>query len=91
MQRKEQDDIIPEEDLKVIKAYKNLFDSDFGRMVLDDLRVEYCSGSFVPGDPYYTAYNEGQRSVVLALEAVLSMELPEQINADEEEKEVDAT
>tara|TARA_R100000664_G_C2691934_1_gene95716 strand:- start:90 stop:341 length:252 start_codon:yes stop_codon:yes gene_type:complete len=47
--------------------YKRLFDTDDGKVVLEHLKV--CFGfyqtTYAKGDPYDTAFFEGQRSVVL--------------------------
>lgn len=55
-----------------IMDYQATFVEGRGRNVLDDLRAQYCHrSSFVSGDPYATAFREGQRDVVLAIESVL--------------------
>lgn len=52
-----------------IADYKELFESDVGRKVLFSLIKSYgvLNSTHVPGDPYSTAFNEGQRSVVLMI------------------------
>ena len=48
-----------------IQAYKFTFESEHGQKVLYDLIKAHClSMSYVPSDPYGTAFNEGARSVV---------------------------
>ncbi|HTI86318.1 MAG TPA: hypothetical protein VL966_06920 [Alphaproteobacteria bacterium] len=52
---------------EVAGAYRNTFAGDDGRRVLNDL-ARYCrfgTTSFVPGDPYQTAFNEGARDAFL--------------------------
>jgi hypothetical protein len=50
-----------------IQAYKSVFKSEDGQKVLWDLMKlnSFMQDSYVQGDPYSTAYNEGRRSVVL--------------------------
>lgn len=52
----------------IIYAYKRLFDSEDGKIVLKDLarscRLDQSSFS---SDPYETAFNEGERHVVLRI------------------------
>ena len=50
------------------KLYKRLFSSEDGNRVLQDLMVShYMMGNTMSADPYVTAFNEGQRNVVLRL------------------------
>lgn len=54
---------------RVAEAYRQLLapETDSARLVLSDL-AQYCRvgrSSFVPGDPYQTAFNEGARDVFL--------------------------
>ncbi len=65
---------------KVISQYKKVFNSENGKAVLYDLmRGNYFlnTTTFVPGDPYSTARNEGQRDVVVRILYILKMN-PEQ-------------
>jgi len=53
------------------------YDATFGKgrgvNVLNDLSTQYeRRSSFVPGDPYATAFREGQRDVVLAIKTMLT-------------------
>ena len=48
---------------QVAAAYVDVFDTPPGRLILTDL-ARYCNAqtsSFVPNDPYQTAFNEGGR------------------------------
>ena len=59
---------------QIVIDYKITFTSDHGKNVLDDLK-EFCGynkPSFTPGDPYHTAFNEGQRNVCLRILRVLA-------------------
>ena len=49
--------------------YRQVFNSAEGLVVLDDLKKRFnINGStFERGDPHYSAYLEGQRSVVLSI------------------------
>ena len=56
-----------------VMDYHATFSAGRGRNVLNDLRAQYQRrSSFVPGDPQATAFREGQRDVVLAIEAMLA-------------------
>lgn len=57
---------------KTEAAYRVFETSGDGQTVLADLCESYMDrSSFVPGDSHATAFNEGQRSVVLAIFALL--------------------
>lgn len=61
-----------QESKKVQSAYRIFEMSPDGQAVLDDLCDAYYDvGTFVPGDPYATARNEGRREVVLAIFEIL--------------------
>lgn len=69
-----------EKSKKVISQYKKVFNSHDGKAVLYDLmRGNFFlnTTTFVPGDPYTSARNEGQRDVVLRILFILKMK-PEQ-------------
>ena len=55
------------DDLK--KTYRQLFNTDEGKVILRDLKLRnhMLSSTFVPGDTNDTAFREGQRSVVLTI------------------------
>jgi len=56
-----------EKAMAVNNAYKRTFATDEGQIVLEDLMLStgiISGSSFVPGDPYHTAFNEGRREVV---------------------------
>jgi hypothetical protein len=53
---------------KVYAAYRDVFNSVSGKMVLDDLKKSFNDRTtFVEGDPYASAYNEGKRALYLVL------------------------
>lgn len=62
------------EELKL--AYRRTFNTDDGRKVMDDLQKRFSFGAttFVSGDPYTSAFNEGQRAAVLLIARMLSEE-----------------
>lgn len=62
------------EELKL--AYRRTFNTDDGQKVLDDLMKRFSFGAttFVSGDPYASAFNEGQRAAVLLITRMLSEE-----------------
>ena len=53
-------------------AYKLLFDTDDGKVVLEDLQRRFhIHGSTFSSEPTDTAYREGQRTVVLFIQQML--------------------
>ena len=58
--------------IETMQAYFLTFTSDTGQRVLADLiRSIGDRPSYDRGDPYHTAYNEGARSVVLKIRALI--------------------
>ena len=55
------------EDLQ--RIYREVFSSDEGKSVLDDLKARFGfqQTTHVPGDPYESAFFEGQRNAVLLI------------------------
>lgn len=52
---------------RVNTAYKKVFSSEHGQIVLEDLMLSagiISGSSYVPGDPHQTSFNEGRREVV---------------------------
>ena len=63
------------EDLKqLIRAYKQVFESDQGKKVLKDLekRCSYHTTTHIKGDSHESAFLEGTRSVILFIKNMLS-------------------
>ena len=58
---------------KIQEAYKQIFNSDDGKVVLSDLqkRCHFWSTTNVKGDSHESAYMEGQRSVLLFIKSML--------------------
>ena len=69
-----------------ISDYKNTFNSQQGRRVLADMLAENkcLSTSFVKEDPYLTAFNEGQRNVVLRILTILQVDTTQLLKLIEE-------
>tara|TARA_B100000029_G_scaffold277031_1_gene271521 strand:- start:1857 stop:2069 length:213 start_codon:yes stop_codon:yes gene_type:complete len=62
-------------DLKQLTiAYKQVFESDNGKKVLEDLekRCSYHSTTHIKGDSHESAFLEGARSVVLFIKNMLN-------------------
>lgn len=57
--------------------YEKVFLSKSGRMVLDDISIHanLLTPSYTKNDPYETAFNEGQRNVVLRILKLLKMDV----------------
>ena len=63
-----------EKQIKELKdAYKRIFNSDEGKLILSDLekRCHFWSTTNVKGDSHESAYMEGQRSVLLFIKSML--------------------
>tara|TARA_R100000808_G_C2117997_1_gene130046 strand:- start:70 stop:330 length:261 start_codon:yes stop_codon:yes gene_type:complete len=57
-----------EKDRKRRASYKELFSTEVGREVLEDLmKNNFLWTSTQTSDPHETAFNEGRRSVILAI------------------------
>jgi hypothetical protein len=60
-------------DLKL--AYRRTFNTDDGAQVLSDLKKRFSfETTTFSGDPYQSAFNEGQRAAVLLIVRMLSDE-----------------
>ena len=55
------------------EAYKQVFNSDEGKLIISDLekRCHFMSTTNVKGDNHESAYMEGQRSVLLFIKSML--------------------
>lgn len=76
----------------LIADYKQTFESDHGRRVLKDLMRKYCilTSTFVPGDSYSFAFNEGTRCVVLSILSRLKINIDRYVkNLEEMNKQND--
>ena len=63
------------DDLKqLVIAYKQVFESDHGKKVLEDLekRCSYHSTTHIKGDSHESAFLEGTRSVILFIKNMLN-------------------
>ena len=66
------------EDLKQLAvAYKQVFESDNGQKVLEDIekRCSFYTTTHIKGDSYESAFLEGTRSVVLFIKNMLNKKL----------------
>ena len=67
-------------DLKQLNiAYKQVFNSDNGKKVLEDLekRCSYHTTTHIKGDSHESAFLEGTRSVILFIKNILTKKLEE--------------
>jgi len=57
----------------LLATYRAVFETDDGKLVLADLekRFHLSASTFERGDPHYSAFLEGQRSVVLTIKAMM--------------------
>ena len=53
--------------IELVENYRQCFDTDAGKKVLEDLRAAYGDRLSYEQDPYHTAYKEGQRSLYLRI------------------------
>jgi hypothetical protein len=74
---------------KVISLYKTVFTTGSGVVVLHDMfrRFGMFKTSLVPGDPQGTAFNEGQRSVLLYINEIINTDMKKFNKVVEEQKE----
>jgi len=71
---------VDKNDLKQLNiAYKQVFNSDNGKKVLEDLekRCGYNMTTHIKGDSHESAFLEGTRSVVLFIKNMLTKKLEE--------------
>ena len=70
------------------QRYRQVFDTDNGQWVLNDLTEEFSERtSFDPTNQYRTAFLEGQRHVVLAIQTRLTQDLTPLIRQLTQEQE----
>lgn len=57
----------------LLATYRTVFETDDGKLVLADLekRFHLSASTFERGDPHYSAFLEGQRSVVLTIKSMM--------------------
>lgn len=57
----------------LLGAYRLVFNTDEGKVVLEDLerRFHLSASTFERGDPHFSAFLEGQRSVVLTIKKMM--------------------
>ena len=61
------------DDLKQLTiAYKQVFESDHGKKVMEEKRCSYHSTTHIKGDSHESAFLEGTRSVVLFIKNMLN-------------------
>lgn len=67
---------VAETQLARVQDYKRTFSSQHGKAVLKDLYSNHflMRHTFVPNDPTSTAFNEGQRQVVLRIMTMLEQD-----------------
>ena len=68
----------------LLATYRAVFDTDDGKLVLADLRKRFhlSATTFERGDPHYSAFLEGQRSVVLTILSMMEERGTAQQNED---------
>ena len=64
---------------QLVISYKQVFNSDNGKKVLDDLekRCSYHTTTHVKGDSHESAFLEGTRSVILFIKNMLTKKMEE--------------
>ncbi len=77
--------------LALIKAYKNVFESHEGQLVLKDLmKAHHMLAPSFKGDAVKAVFSEGERNVVLRILTILKTDvgqLLERINANARDEE----
>ena len=56
----------------IVSAYGAVFNTDQGKIVMDDLEVSFGGSCYAKGDSHDTAYREGQREVLLRIKQMIS-------------------
>ena len=74
---------------KLVTNYKALFTNPNGKIVLHDLMLRFgmFKTSFVAKDSYGTAFNEGQRSVLLFIYDMMNTDMKKFNQTVQEQKE----
>src|SRR2546427_12369175 len=81
---------ITEDQHKKAFAYKATFlDTEYGKEVLEDLRLRFYERLSFEIDPNITAFYEGQRSVVIRLLKMIDMADPDKYPILKEETQTD--
>lgn len=61
--------------IKRVNAYKQLADTDFGKLILEDLsRFCYAKGSTYSGNAHDMVFNEGKRNVYLYVNSIINID-----------------
>jgi len=68
----------------IVAAYGNVFGSPEGQRVLDDFEASFGGSCYTKGDPYDTAFREGQREVLMRVRYMISLN---GLEVEEEEEE----
>lgn len=68
----------------IVAAYNAVFSGPDGEIVIGDLEASFGGSCYTKGDPYDTAFREGQREVVLRIKQMLSLG---GLEVEEEEEE----
>lgn len=55
-----------------LAAFKDVFESPNGEVVLKELEQHVGDISYVKGDPYHTAFNEGKRELLARIRIMVS-------------------
>ncbi len=58
---------ITDEQKKIISSYCLTFNSEHGQKVLQDMIDSYMGQTYVRADSHHSAFNEGERAVVLGI------------------------
>jgi hypothetical protein len=61
------------EQKRIAQMYHLTFSTESGQQVLQDMLASYGGQTYVQGDTHQTAFNEGQRSVPLAIQVLLDL------------------
>lgn len=57
----------------IVAAYGAAFSGHEGKAVLEDMEASFGGSCYTKGDPYDTAFREGQREVLLRIRYMLSL------------------
>ena len=72
-----------------INDYANVFSTEAGKRVLDDLEISFGGLCYTKGDSHDTAFKEGQREVLMRIKGFLDyLKYELEIEEEEENKEI---
>lgn len=57
----------------IVSAYGAVFNTDQGKLVMEDLEASFGGSTYTKGDSHDTAFREGQREVLLRIKQMIAL------------------